>query len=237
MAAHKYWTASAMLPAIGTGYPIELSEFQLFNGATRLDTAATLTGTAPDSGSLATLKDNLTTAGLIWTDGFAVSLTWAFPTAVEVNGVLLGARTTVARFPVRGMLTGSDTAAKIGACTLRGFGGMKFVSGAKTPVVPLSNPAITPDVILTQKDYSTDGGRGLITGTVKTTPDSPTFAKVRLIRERDGKVLRETWTDPVTGVYRFDNFDENFTYTVLSYHPLGAFRAVVADGQVPGLMP
>ena len=237
MAAHKYWTASAMFPLPGMNNPIELSEFQLFNGATRLDTSATLTGTVPDSGSLATLKDDLTSAGLIWTDGSAVALTWTFPTAVDVDGVLLGARTTAARFPTCGALVGSDTAAKTGLCTVRGFGGMKFVSAAKTPVVRLSNPVLLPRSIVTTKDYSSEGGRGLIAGTVKTTPDAPTFARVRLIRERDGKVLRETWSDPVTGAYTFDNFDENFTYTVLSYHPQGEFRAVVADGQVPGLMP
>ena len=227
-----------MLPAVGAGYPIELSEFQLYSGAVRLDGAATLTAnTAPTSGTVAYLKDDVTTAGAVWSDGWNLVLSWVFPTAVEVDGVLLSARTTIAQFPTCGMLVGSDTVGRTGLCTVRGFGGMKFVSGAKTPVVLLSNPVIAPRAIFTQKDYSTEGGRGLISGTVKTTPDAPTFAKVRLMRERDGKVVRETWSDPVTGAYAFDNFDENFTYTVLSYHPNGAFRAVVADGLVSGLMP
>lgn len=222
---------------------VELSEFQLFNGAARLDAAATLTSNvAPTSGTIASLKDGVTSAGVYWADqsSIMVALSWAFPTAVEVDGILLGARTTIARFPTSGVLVGSDTVERTGLCTVRGFGGLKFVSATMTPVVPLNNPVIAPLSIVTQKDYSTEGGRGLITDTVKTkaTPTNiPTYCKVRLLRDIDSKVIRETWTHPVTGVYTFDNFDEHFTYTVLAIHPTSAFRAVLADRLTPGLMP
>ena len=76
---------------------------------------------------------------------------------------------------------------------------------------------------------------GTVYGTteIKGTPDAPLRARVRLIRERDGLMYRETWSDGVTGAYRFDGVDELETYTVLTYHPTRDRRAVVADGLIP----
>jgi len=237
MAAHKYWRAVGLFAAAQSGSVLELGEFQLFNGAARLDAAATLTANqTPSSGTLAQLKDGVTSAGPVFPDGWLLVLSWAFPSAVEVDGVMLGARATIARFPYSGLMLGSDTAGGA-ARTVRGFGAAKFVSGAMTPILSLGGPILTPRPIVTAKDYSTEGGRGLITGTVKTTPNLPIYCRVRLIRDIDGKVIRETWTDPATGAYRFDYFDEHFLYSVIGYHPSGAFRAVIADGQVPELMP
>lgn len=87
-------------------------------------------------------------------------------------------------------------------------------------------------------DYTTGllgKGVGTVYGTteIKGTPDAPLRARVRLIRERDGLVYRETWSDGVTGAYRFDNVDELETYTVLTYHPTRDRRAVAADGIIP----
>lgn len=82
-------------------------------------------------------------------------------------------------------------------------------------------------------------GRGRVAGTVKergTPTNTPVYRKVRLIRERDGLLIRELWSHPVTGAYSFDYIDEMQTFTVLSYDHTGAFRAVVADGQIPELM-
>lgn len=244
MSAHKYWRAIGLFPLSQSGLPLELGEFQLFNGATRIDAAATLTANqTPTSGTLAQLKDGVTTAGPIFPDGWLLQLSWAFPAAVEVDGVLLGARTTIARFPTAGLLQGGDSATSPWR-TVRGFGGARFVSANLTPILPLSDPMLMPRPIVTAKDYRFEGGRGLITDTVKTqiktngTPtDFPTFCKVRLLRDIDGKVIRETWTDPVTGIYRFDYFDETFTYTVIAFHPLHSFRAVIADQITPSLMP
>ena len=91
-------------------------------------------------------------------------------------------------------------------------------------------------------DYKTGllgKGVGTVFGTTEIdgTPDAPLRARVRLIRERDGLVYRETWSDAATGAYRFDNVDELETYTVLSYHPTHDKRAVVADNLIPEVMP
>lgn len=87
-------------------------------------------------------------------------------------------------------------------------------------------------------DYKTGllgKGVGTVYGTTEIdgTPDAPLRARVRLIRERDGLVYRETWSDGATGAYRFDGVDELETYTVLTYHPTRDRRAVVADGITP----
>ena len=91
------------------------------------------------------------------------------------------------------------------------------------------------------KDYSTGvAGKGIgrVRGTVKQkgTPEAPVYRKVRLVRERDGVLVRELWSDPITGAYSFDYIDELQKWTVVSYDHTGTFRAVVADGQVPELI-
>ena len=91
-------------------------------------------------------------------------------------------------------------------------------------------------------DYKTGllgKGTGTVYGTtaVKGTPNAPLRARVRLIRERDGRVYRETWSDAITGAWRFDNVDELEVYTVLTYHPTHAHRAEAADGLTPEEMP
>lgn len=75
-------------------------------------------------------------------------------------------------------------------------------------------------------------GVGRVRGTVKVkgTPDNkPVFRKVRLVREKDGLVLREQWSDKTTGAYDFTFIDELQTWTVVSYDHTQDKRAVIAD--------
>lgn len=83
------------------------------------------------------------------------------------------------------------------------------------------------------------GGRGRVSGTVKVkgTPDYAVRRRVRLIRDRDGKLIREMWSDATTGAYQFDYVDERERYTVLAYDYTQAFRAVVADNLTPEIIP
>jgi hypothetical protein len=83
-------------------------------------------------------------------------------------------------------------------------------------------------------------GRGRIAGTVKdkASPSNiPAHRRVRLLRERDALLVRELWSDPVTGAYSFDFIDEAIPYTVLSYDHTGVFQAVVANNLTPELIP
>lgn len=79
------------------------------------------------------------------------------------------------------------------------------------------------------------GGPGRISGTVKIkgTPDYPVSRRVRLLRERDGVCIRETWSDPLSGAYQFDGIDPAQRYTVLAYDHEHQLRAVVADNLSP----
>ena len=61
--------------------------------------------------------------------------------------------------------------------------------------------------------------------------------RVRLFKDRDGLMIRETWSDPVTGAYAFDHISMDVKYTVLTYDHAHNFRAVVADNLTPELMP
>jgi hypothetical protein len=81
-------------------------------------------------------------------------------------------------------------------------------------------------------------GIGRVSGTVKIkgTPNAPTHRKVRLYRDRDGLLMREAWSDPVTGAYSFDYVDELQTYTVMAIDYQHNFRAVVADNLTPDLI-
>jgi hypothetical protein len=90
------------------------------------------------------------------------------------------------------------------------------------------------------KDYTTGvlgKGIGRIQGTVKNTPNTPVYRKVRLHREIDGLLMRELWSDPVTGAYDFRYVDELQKYTVLSYDHTGTYNGVIGAAIVPELMP
>ena len=79
--------------------------------------------------------------------------------------------------------------------------------------------------------------RGTVALAIKNNPDQPVHRKVRLIRDRDGLVIREAWSDAVTGEYDFQYVDEAQRFTVVSYDYTLAKRAVIADNQIPELMP
>lgn len=75
-------------------------------------------------------------------------------------------------------------------------------------------------------------GPGTITGTVKrkALPDNvPLSRKVRLLRERDGKCVRETWSDAATGAYTFTGLDLAQAYTAVAWDHQHTYRATIAD--------
>ncbi len=85
-----------------------------------------------------------------------------------------------------------------------------------------------------------DGGRGRIVGTVKeknTPANTPLKRRVVLLSMPGSRAIRETWSDPVTGVYTFDDVALDRVYTVVSYDHTGIYRGVVADNLTPELMP
>ena len=79
-----------------------------------------------------------------------------------------------------------------------------------------------------------DGGTLEISGSVyiDATPDIPVARRVRLYDLPSGRLIRETWSDPVTGAYRFAQIRAGI-YTVIGYDHTGAFNAVVRDRVEP----
>jgi hypothetical protein len=75
------------------------------------------------------------------------------------------------------------------------------------------------------------GGNGKLTGTVavKGSPNIPVQRRVRLFDERTGLLVREVFSDPVTGAYEFLYIGTEHPYTVVAYDYANNYRAVLAD--------
>ena len=241
MAAHKFWQMLAFTAP--TPDTLELSAAHLYLGAARVDAGATLTASAAPTGALTNLSDTDLATGCYWASGgSAVVLTWEFPAPQAVDGAMLGARTTSSRFPLAFILRGGDTTTGTGPSpeytTYMFFGGLKYVSGALTPLLfPMVEPALP--ALISTGDFWICGGQGRVPGTVKKDADPadlPLRRRVRLIREIDGRVIREAWSDAATGEYLFTGVSEHETYTVISYDHTHEYRAVVADNITPDVM-
>lgn len=94
----------------------------------------------------------------------------------------------------------------------------------------------------TRRDLRLQGswGRGRISITTlnKNTPtNTPVRRRARLYRDSDGALLREIWTNAITGQGSFDYLDPAQTYTATAYDHTGDHVAVSADKLVPEPMP
>lgn len=72
--------------------------------------------------------------------------------------------------------------------------------------------------------------------------NTPFYGRVDLMEQRTRRVIRSTWSDPVTGAYafryiKFDPVAQEPKYTLMGWdHTIAQRRAVIADGQIPDLM-
>ncbi|MGO4608429.1 SPRY domain-containing protein [Variovorax sp. 2RAF20] len=110
MAAHRYWQAVGLESYSGDA--LEISEFQLLGGLTRVDASATLTANvAPTSGSLANLKDDDTSTGAAWLVTKGLILSWDFGVggSADVTDIRIGASATHNNFLLNVRLQWSDT--------------------------------------------------------------------------------------------------------------------------------
>jgi hypothetical protein len=113
MAAHRYWRAVG-LQAYGSA-GLDVTEFQLIAGTTRVDASATLSASiAPATGSLANLQDDSTATGATWPAGnvAALFLNWDFGgSPQDVTDVRLGSATDASKFLQSCKLQWSDDGA------------------------------------------------------------------------------------------------------------------------------
>ena len=110
-------------------------------------------------------------------------------------------------------------------------------------VVPSAGAAASysgPKLLALQKsgDYI-HGGVGVITGTVeeKATPNIPLRRRVRLHRDVDGMMVRETWSHATTGAYTFTDINPAYTYHAIAFDYARNYRAVIADNLTPEVAP
>lgn len=83
-------------------------------------------------------------------------------------------------------------------------------------------------------------GRYRITGTVKEKglpSDRPLARRVQLIDETTHFVVRETWSDALTGAYVFESINPEITYLVIAFDYRHNYRAVIADHLAADPMP
>ncbi len=97
MSAHRYWRVSGFRP-YDQGSVVELNEFWLLSGVTRVDASVTLSSNiAPISGALSSLQDNDLSTGVLLSDKTVLS--WAFGAATDVTNIRIGAGDDRGRFP------------------------------------------------------------------------------------------------------------------------------------------
>lgn len=102
MASHRYWRVkNIVIP--GGGY-LEISEWQLFNGTTRVDAGATMSSSvAPGFGALSSLVDNDTGTRCWWTEvvaeGAGFWIEWDLGTPTDVTGLKFAGFDTSNRYP------------------------------------------------------------------------------------------------------------------------------------------
>ncbi|WP_250439860.1 LamG domain-containing protein [Delftia tsuruhatensis] len=107
MAAHRYWRAWGMEP-YDNGAVIELTEFQLLAGTTRVDASATLT--ASNGANVAALSDGSAVSSVSLPRG--VTLIWDFGASPQdVTDIRLGSSANPLRFSLMATLQWSDDGA------------------------------------------------------------------------------------------------------------------------------
>ncbi|WP_296871345.1 hypothetical protein [Tibeticola sp.] len=109
-----------------------------------------------------------------------------------------------------------------------GIGG-RILSAASSPVPAPSCRSINRGLLARDAEF---GGTGRVYGTTKAKgapSNTPTKSRVRLIRERDGLLAREAWSDPATGAFEFRGIDLAQRWIVLAQDAAGAFRPVAAS--------
>ena len=100
------------------------------------------------------------------------------------------------------------------------------------------SPTYLPGGAHSYRDFEFDGD-GIIYGTVKEdgTPDVPVRRRVRLHREQDGMLVRETFSDATTGAYTFPWIARQRAYYVVAFDHTGTHGAVIRDNAIPEVMP
>lgn len=85
-------------------------------------------------------------------------------------------------------------------------------------------------------DAGFDSGPYEIRGSVKNigSPNIPVFRRLRLHEQVSSRFIKETWSNPITGEYLFDNLRLT-TYYVVSFDHTGTYNGVIKSDVIPEL--
>ena len=105
-------------------------------------------------------------------------------------------------------------------------------------LIPLTRPASAVSPAFSADLDVQDGGnyRGSGTTDVEGSPEAPVLRKVVLHDQLSGRVVRATWSHPVTGVYAFERIRLG-VYYIVSFDHTGLHRGVIADNYTSEPMP
>lgn len=254
MAAHRYWR---LLLGRRSGVAAVVTEVQMrtsIGGANAATGGAALSSTPGGGTTAANAFDGNT--GTSFQSGVSdpAYVGYDFGTPVSVVEVLVTLGATAGTTPYSFIIDYSDdgsrwtsianydisSAATNSTVTVSGFpsaptGRIGLISVRFAPW--LSGPPGRVVDVARRYDAS-DGGSYRIRGTVAITgsPNVLVRRRVRVFNARTSRCVAETWSDPVTGFYTFNNLRLQ-AYFVVAEDYQHNYRAVIADNLTPELMP
>lgn len=213
MAAHRYWRVNS-ITVPGGGF-LEIAEWHLYNGGTRVDASATLTASdAVTNGALANLQDNATGTRAAWAEatveavGFWIK--WDFGTAQNVDGSKFCGFDTNNRYPSAFTLQYSDD------------------NSSWTTQASASGIAYPGNLTFT--DIITLGEPRVVAGVVKDSSGTPISGrKVRVYKRSDGTLVGEATSSAGSG----GDADLASVSTLLHFNGADASTTFTDNGPAP----
>ncbi len=217
MAAHRYWRVVDI--SIPGGGLLEIGEWQLFNGASRVDASATLSSSSsPSFGSVADLKDGSVSTRVYWDESTvenpAFWIKWDFGSAQTVDGTRFSGYDNSTRYPSGFTFQWSDDNSS--------WTTQRSVSGVSYP----GNNTYT-DVIALVPPHT-------VAGVVKDASGSPLSGRtVRVYRRDTGALLAETTSATSTGIFSLTIYHADPVTVVVLGADGGSENALIFDRVIP----
>lgn len=184
MAAHRYWRVNAInIP--GGGY-LEIGEWNLYSGTTRVDASATISAShTPSLGAVTDLKDGNVSTRCFWSEATAEGadfwIKWDFGTAQAVDGSKFSGFDTSNRYPNAFTLQWSDN-------------GTDWTTQGSASGIPYpGNLTFTALISLAPPTY--------LTGTVKNSAGQGVARTVRAYLRSTGELVGTTTSNAATGAF------------------------------------
>lgn len=244
----RYWGESfavpqAELPAVKSGNSVRVDQL-----------AALSSSYEPLTGSTAALQAETHTQLVRFDAQAGLSLNWVFADDVQIDSTRFGAGLLEASFVHSPVLQHSHDGVvwttleeRLGYQAVwpgpMSLSGISETVPAKTrgtraqtnKVVLFDTAAFEASCAAAFTLDIEDGGSGALYGTVSRlvgAATSPLGRRVRLHEQRSGRLIRETWSDPLTGAYRFTDLKVGPEYCAIAFDHERQNFAVAADGQL-----